>query len=616
VGPEKKSESDQLLDFVQYKPWRASKIKNLPICYRPWKESYLEKYRTEDDETIYLYSIPRFKPSWEKTRIDELWHFPWLWTKIKAERLSYLHKQFYADCDAMTAQEHIEMDCFFSEFDMPTRWGLLRLKEFDVLNVAALWLVFLTDFTAIKPTDLGLRPDGSVRTCPVQFHNCISSSANPLDSDHFAPPFKWSRSKSPQQAYEEVKSVYFNYPKRGLRWSYGWIDRGGWKPQLFGGSYFYAQAESLAFHYADDVELMMDFDKREVQYRSSTRIGQHDWDVERLRYNQFVRMLEAKGGWEVHPLDRLYYLSKTPYRWTQFALDTASRSVEKSSQRLLDLINSASAGEGDTADLTATIASVKKVLADMYAAVQPLVMPVLTSAEDLQETIRLDPRVASALHSLGELQELVDHSLETSLQRSQVGAVLDQVTSLLKSFEKSGDVANMPPMDLSLSSSSDGKSDDVAEMMNAEDLGSQDPKIEENQPSTSSLPSPSSSSSFAEEFRSTQPPSSPTRLGLGYSNHINSNSVVIDRDIMRKKYLQKPSQSMASPTTTSMTQPWRRDVTNINRGMSEVESVLMDTIVTSGSELRSNSKKLIKSIAMASIDADVADVVRRKLVNT
>ena len=28
-------------------------------------------------------------------------------------------------------------------------------------------------------------------------------------------------------------------------------DRGGWKPQLFGDTYFYAQAESLAFHYAD-----------------------------------------------------------------------------------------------------------------------------------------------------------------------------------------------------------------------------------------------------------------------------------------------------------------------------------------------------------------------------
>ena len=139
------------------------------------------------------------------------------------------------------------MDCFFSEFDMPVRWGLLRLKEMDVLNVvsesttyttyihtllmtifsetyihtyihtrlqAALWISFLTDFTAIPPTDLGLRPDGTLRTCPVtlhtvhtyihtyvsvrclmqvQFHNCISSSSDPMDSDHYAPPFKWSR---------------------------------------------------------------------------------------------------------------------------------------------------------------------------------------------------------------------------------------------------------------------------------------------------------------------------------------------------------------------------------------------------------------------------------------
>ena len=34
-------------------------------------------------------------------------------------------------------KEHIEMDCFFSEFDMPVRWGLLRLKEMDVLNVVS-----------------------------------------------------------------------------------------------------------------------------------------------------------------------------------------------------------------------------------------------------------------------------------------------------------------------------------------------------------------------------------------------------------------------------------------------------------------------------------------------
>jgi hypothetical protein len=188
-----------------------------------------------------LIGVPEDRKGWDCTRVNELWIWPWLWTKIKAERLSYISKQFYADCSQLTAQEHIEMDSFFSEFDMPVRWGLLRLKEMDVLNTLALNLVFWTDFHGIEPTDLGLRPDGSVRICPVQFHNCISSSNSPADVEHYAPPFHWARNKSPDQAYDEIKNIYNDYPKRGLRWSYGWIDRGGWKPQTFSGSYFYAQ---------------------------------------------------------------------------------------------------------------------------------------------------------------------------------------------------------------------------------------------------------------------------------------------------------------------------------------------------------------------------------------
>ena len=77
--------------------------------------------------------------------------------------------------------------------------------------------------------------------------------------------------------------MYFKYPKRGLKWTNGWIDRGGWKPQQFSGQYFYAQAESLVWHFTDDIELVLDNEKREVQYRSQMRLGQVDWDVERLR---------------------------------------------------------------------------------------------------------------------------------------------------------------------------------------------------------------------------------------------------------------------------------------------------------------------------------------------
>ena len=212
------------------------------------------------------------------------------------------------DVDGMSVQEHMEMDAFFSEFDMPVRWGILRMREFDVLNSLSVTLVYYTDFNGAKPTDLGLRPDGTVRVCPVQFHNCLSSSNDPRDTEHYAVPFKWDRSKSPDQAYEEIKSIYFKYPKLGLKWSSGWIDRGGWKPQSFSGPYFYAQADSLVWRFTDDIELVLDNEKREVLYRSQMRLGQVDWDVQRLRYNQFVRMLELKGGWDVHEMEKLHWV--------------------------------------------------------------------------------------------------------------------------------------------------------------------------------------------------------------------------------------------------------------------------------------------------------------------
>jgi uncharacterized protein (DUF1499 family) len=321
IDDKKNSEVEELLEFLDEKPWRAGKTKYLTYEYLPWKDSWKERYRNVSDDTVSIYTIPEYRLPGDKTRLDEIWTWPWMWTKTKSERLSWMYKQFVTDVEALSVQEHMEMDALFSEYDMPTRWGILRMKEIDVLNVIVLNLIFWTDFNGIKPTDLGLRPDGSLRTCPVQFHNCISSSNNPLDIDHYAPPFKWDRGKSPDQAYDEIKNVYKNYPKRGLKWSSGWIDRGGWKPQTFSGPYFYAQADTLAFQFTDDIELVLDTEKRELQYRSSARLGQTDWDVQRLRYNQFARMLESKGGWEVQKLERLHWVTSTPFRWTQLLLD-------------------------------------------------------------------------------------------------------------------------------------------------------------------------------------------------------------------------------------------------------------------------------------------------------
>lgn len=419
---DEKSEEDRMLEYLDTKPWRANKVRHLPITYRPSKESWRERYRDPSDDTIYLYSQPKFKPISASARLDEVWNWPWMWTKTKAERLGWIHKYFYVECERMSVQEHMELDAFFSEFDMPTRWGILRMKEFDVLNAFFLNLCFWTDFNGIMPTDLGLRPDGTVKTCAVQFHNCISSSNSPGDTDHYAPPFKWDRAKSPEQAYDDIKRVYADYPKRGLKWSSGWIDRGGWDPQQFGGQYFYAQAHSLAFHYTDDIEMNLDIPNREVQFRSSTRLGQADWDVERLRYNQFVRMLNKKGGWEVAELPRLNWFSRTPFRWTELVLDKSTAAVERTANRASMLVPSIAAG-GDTDGAAA------RAYEEVRALIMPALQPLFDGAGKVRENVILEPRVAATLQALDDFEDEIKGGLE--LGQAEVHEWVEKVLRLI-----------------------------------------------------------------------------------------------------------------------------------------------------------------------------------------
>jgi hypothetical protein len=79
--------------------------------------------------------------------------FPWpLLSQVKTDRLGYIHKLFYAEMDQMTAQEHMELDSFFSEFDMPTRWGLLRIKvawRASRIFLSSYLLIFLFSYASI-----------------------------------------------------------------------------------------------------------------------------------------------------------------------------------------------------------------------------------------------------------------------------------------------------------------------------------------------------------------------------------------------------------------------------------------------------------------------------------
>ena len=72
-----------------------------------------------DHDTVYMYGIKENRILSDRTRVDDIWNFPWLWTKIKTDRLSFMHKQFNGDLNGMPIQMHMEMDSMFSEHDMP-----------------------------------------------------------------------------------------------------------------------------------------------------------------------------------------------------------------------------------------------------------------------------------------------------------------------------------------------------------------------------------------------------------------------------------------------------------------------------------------------------------------
>ena len=174
----------------------------------------------------------------------------------------------------------------------------------------------------------------------------------------------------------------------------GWIDRGGYHPQEFGGSYFYSQADSLLFKFTDDIELMVDFEKREVAYRSAARLGVYDWDTQRLRYNQFARMLAANGGWEVNLMPNEDWLMRLPFHWTQQMLDGVVNDLKAGAEFL-----QSSTGEGSSSSASPPFIGQEAVdgIRNLLHTIEPYFKPIVQSVEDVERALMVDPKVAAAI---------------------------------------------------------------------------------------------------------------------------------------------------------------------------------------------------------------------------
>jgi hypothetical protein len=166
---------------------------------------------------------------------------------------------------------------------------------------------------------------------------------------------------------------------------------------------------------------VVDVATREVQYRSSTRIGQRDWDVQRLRYNQFQRMLAKKGGWEIQPMVRLNWFARTPFRWTELMTDKAIDATERTTDYVIASVKGLSSGEGGTNDgteVTEVAGGTQRAFQEATEVLQPYMerykaslKPLNDKIESFGNSLTSDARVTKVVAKFTEYENRAENAL-------------------------------------------------------------------------------------------------------------------------------------------------------------------------------------------------------------
>ena len=123
-----------------------------------------------------------------------------------------------------------------------------------------------------RPDNLGAK-DGRLAP-PKRTPNCVSSQADPADTEHYiAPiPFKGTTVEAMVAAKREIEAMERSRIIREER------------------GYLYAEFRSKLLGYVDDLELLFDEKAGVFHVRSASRLGRRDFGVNRKR----VELLRAK----------------------------------------------------------------------------------------------------------------------------------------------------------------------------------------------------------------------------------------------------------------------------------------------------------------------------------
>jgi len=169
-----------------------------------------------------------------------------------------------------------------------------------MLNSTSLFTIgaILNIGSAPRPKTVGIQDvygSKQLSLCPPN-PNCISTSEEANDLSHYVPQWTYNpeegrgkkKPATQAEAMAELRSVVEN------------IEPDGFTPKIITQTddYLYAEFESPTFGFIDDVEFFFPGGKRDlVEYRSASRIGDSDFDINRKRIKA-IRMELQKKGWK------------------------------------------------------------------------------------------------------------------------------------------------------------------------------------------------------------------------------------------------------------------------------------------------------------------------------
>lgn len=117
--------------------------------------------------------------------------------------------------------------------------------------------------------------EGRLAPCPDK-PNCVSTQA--LTRDQLIVPFTYS--KPLPEAKEALRAVLGKMPRADLRKE--------------DGVYFHFEFQTAVMRFVDDVEFLFDEQTKTLQFRSGSRVGYSDWNVNRKRMEDIRNQMLGK----------------------------------------------------------------------------------------------------------------------------------------------------------------------------------------------------------------------------------------------------------------------------------------------------------------------------------